>query len=133
MDPQETVVQTDRVSVVTRNSPRVIDALRKDPPARTPGRAGSIERSELAARTAYKTVDNGLRVSVVSRDSPLCIDAFRKGSVASTWIGARARSIKRGEFTPGAAQETVVQASRVSVASCDSPRIVDVFRERPVA
>lgn len=70
--PQETVVHTVRVGVVSRNGPRVIDAVRKGSAARTCGRAraGSIERDELAPGGAQETVVHNVRVSVVSRDSP---------------------------------------------------------------
>jgi len=63
------VDETVRVSVVSRDSPRVVDVLSKGPVAESGDgtRAGSIERSEFAARTAHKTADHIVRVSVVSR------------------------------------------------------------------
>jgi hypothetical protein len=52
--PQETVVETLRVNVVSRDSSRVVDALRKGPEARAcfGASARSIERGEFAAGTA---------------------------------------------------------------------------------
>jgi hypothetical protein len=99
-----------RIDVASRESPRIVDVVRKSATARTCGypRARSLERDELAPGAAQETMVHVVRINVASRDRPCVVDAVREGPEARTWSRARAGSIERDELvSTGAAQKTV--------------------------
>jgi hypothetical protein len=82
--PQETVVHVFRVNVVSGDSARLVDAVRKGPLFRPcgPARSGSIERDEFAPGTTQETMVHIVRINVVARDSPRLADAVRNGPLS---------------------------------------------------
>src|SRR5579864_1433807 len=90
-DPQETVLRTARVNVVSGDLPRRVDACGGG--AR---RAWSVERGESAVTSAQETV-----TTVVSGDRPRRVDACGDDVLARAW------SVEGGESAVTSAQETV--------------------------